>query len=64
FDEVKEAAHKLKSSARSVGANGLADTCAALETAGKENDLKTMELLVPTLDPTFDDIKNYIASLS
>jgi two-component system, sensor histidine kinase and response regulator len=64
FDEVKEAAHKLKSSARSVGANGLADTCAALETASKENDLKTMELLVPTLDPTFDEIKNYIASLS
>ena len=32
---VKDAAHKLKSSARSIGANALADICVALEKAGK-----------------------------
>jgi HPt (histidine-containing phosphotransfer) domain-containing protein len=64
FDDVKAAAHKLKSSARSIGADELAETCAALESAGEENDLKTIEQLVPTLDPAFDKIKLYIASLN
>ena len=40
-DELKkvgELAHKLKSSARTVGANSLADCCLALEHAGKAGD--------------------------
>ncbi|RKZ36434.1 MAG: hypothetical protein DRQ37_04150 [Gammaproteobacteria bacterium] len=39
---VRSAAHKLKSSARAVGANELADLCAKLELAGKEGDLSTI----------------------
>lgn len=31
--------HKLKSSARAIGADALADACAALEASGKGNDL-------------------------
>jgi CheY-like chemotaxis protein/HPt (histidine-containing phosphotransfer) domain-containing protein len=63
-DEVQAAAHKLKSSARSIGANELADICTALETAGKENDLETIGQLMPRLEPAFEEVKNYISSLS
>jgi len=37
-DGVSKAAHKLKSSSRSVGAHDLADLCLALEEAGKAED--------------------------
>ena len=63
FNVVKEAAHKLKSSAKSIGAHNLADTCVSLETAGIKKDLQTIEELVPKLDPIFDEIKSYIALL-
>mgnify|MGYP001223645601 CR=1 FL=1 len=36
--QVKSLAHKLKSSARTVGAHVLADLCEALEAAGKEKN--------------------------
>lgn len=39
FEEVQAAAHKLKSSARSVGALALGNLCAGLETYAKEKDL-------------------------
>lgn len=38
FNELGSLAHKLKSAARTVGANVLADTCLALEEACKEKD--------------------------
>lgn len=60
---VKDAAHKLKSSARSVGANALADACLALETAGKEEDWAQIDEIAPTLDSLMADVNGYIQSL-
>src|SRR5579859_2667929 len=38
--------HKLKSSARTVGATGFADLCQALESAAKGNDMPLAEVLL------------------
>jgi two-component system sensor histidine kinase/response regulator len=62
-ENVKAEAHKLKSSSRSVGANDLADTCLALETAGKEEDWGTIDELAPKLEPLFEDVKGNVDSL-
>lgn len=61
--DVKAGAHKLKSSARSVGANALADACLALETAGKEEDWKSIDKIAPTLDGLMAEINSYVQSL-
>ena len=61
--DIKAQAHKLKSSSRSVGANELADTCLALETAGKEEDWGAIDELAPKLEPLFNDVKGYVESL-
>jgi HPt (histidine-containing phosphotransfer) domain-containing protein len=61
---VKEAAHKLKSSARSIGANALADTCQALEAAGKVGDFTTIDMLAPAARDQFGDVKLYINALA
>jgi CheY-like chemotaxis protein/HPt (histidine-containing phosphotransfer) domain-containing protein len=42
-DGVKAAAHKLKSAARSIGANALAELCQALENAGKAANLAEIQ---------------------
>jgi CheY-like chemotaxis protein/HPt (histidine-containing phosphotransfer) domain-containing protein len=54
--DVKGAAHKLKSSSRSVGANELADTCQAA-------DWGTIDELAPRLDPLYAAVKAYIDML-
>jgi PAS domain S-box-containing protein len=61
--DVKDAAHKLKSSARTVGANGLADTCVALEAAGKTADWPTIEKLAPVAREQFNDVETYVNRL-
>ena len=61
--DVRAAAHKLKSSARSVGANELADVCAALETAGKAEKWDAINELTPKLDPLFATVKQYVEAL-
>jgi CheY-like chemotaxis protein/HPt (histidine-containing phosphotransfer) domain-containing protein len=53
-------AHKLKSSARTVGANGLAECCLALETAGKEGDERTVNRHIALLPDLFNGIKEWI----
>ena len=60
---VKQAAHKLKSSSRSVGANDLADVCLALETAGKEDDWTEIDLKAPKLEPLMESVEAYIRAL-
>ena len=45
--EAAAAAHKIKATARSVGAYPLADICAALEEAGNAADLEAVRRLVP-----------------
>jgi CheY-like chemotaxis protein/HPt (histidine-containing phosphotransfer) domain-containing protein len=60
---VKEAAHKLKSSARSIGATALADICVALETAGKSGDWAVIDDLAPKARDEFGRVEVYIKSL-
>jgi PAS domain S-box-containing protein len=60
---VKQAAHKLKSSAGSVGANKLADLCEKLEQAGKEENWNSINAGMPDLDPLFNDAEHYITNL-
>ena len=62
-EDIKGAAHKLKSSARSIGADVLADTSLALETAGKEQNWETIENLAPSVKPLFDAVKKYVEAL-
>jgi len=62
-DEVEMAAHKLKSSAKSVGAFELGDICSTLEKAGMEKDWKTIDQFTPLLDSVMNDIELYIKNL-
>jgi PAS domain S-box-containing protein len=61
--EVKGAAHKLKSSARSIGANSLADICAALEKAGGAEDWTAIESLAPQARDEFGSVEIFINRL-
>jgi signal transduction histidine kinase/CheY-like chemotaxis protein/HPt (histidine-containing phosphotransfer) domain-containing protein len=62
-EAVKQAAHKLKSSARSIGAMELADICQSLETAGKEEDWEMINNNVPKLDQLMKEIEGFINAL-
>jgi two-component system sensor histidine kinase/response regulator len=57
---IKDAAHKLKSSARTIGANRLADLCAKLEAAAIDNDWNTINDNVTGLDQFMEDIIIYV----
>lgn len=59
--EVGRLAHKLKSSARMVGANALSDCCISIEQAEKANDLDTLSEKVPELVEKFSDFKHWAA---
>ncbi len=61
--DVRDAAHKLKSAARSVGANALADTCAKLEAAGKSGDWSVIDSLTPLSREQMADVADYIGQL-
>lgn len=58
-------AHKLKSSARTVGANRLADCCVTLEQACKREDREGVELAISGFDALYEAVgnwaENYIA---
>jgi PAS domain S-box-containing protein len=60
---IRDAAHKLKSSARSIGAHALADLMAALEAAGKAQDWKKIEALTPNAREEFMRVEQYIGAL-
>jgi len=62
-DGVASAAHKLKSSSRSVGANDLADLCQNLEKAGKEENWAEIENSVPRLPGILGEVTTYIENL-
>ena len=62
-ETVNQAAHKLKSSAGSVGATELADICQSLETAGKEEDWELIDERVPVLNHLMKDVESYINDL-
>ena len=57
---VGSAAHKLKSSSRSVGAMVLGELCAKLEQAGKAKDAKTLESLFPVFEKEMAKVEAYL----
>jgi signal transduction histidine kinase/CheY-like chemotaxis protein/HPt (histidine-containing phosphotransfer) domain-containing protein len=61
--EVGAGAHKLKSSSRSIGANDLADLCAELELAGKNDDWETIDQLYPQLSKLMDTVIGEIGTV-
>jgi two-component system, sensor histidine kinase and response regulator len=56
------AAHKLKSSARSVGARALGELCAEMEQAGKAGDIQALNALLPRFESELTAVNNYIDS--
>jgi len=61
-DKAGEIAHKLKSSARSVGALALGELCAEMEQAGKAADADGLALLLPKFEQELSAVKQYIES--
>lgn len=60
-EAIKGVAHKLKSSALTVGAVGLADVCDQLEMAGKGQAWTQVEAIYPQLQPAVESVCQYIA---
>ena len=60
---VGSLAHKLKSSARSVGALALGERCAEIEQAGKKNDATALAALFPLFDAEFITVEAYLGAL-
>ncbi|MBI3772642.1 MAG: response regulator [Gammaproteobacteria bacterium] len=58
--EIGALAHRLKSSARSVGANTLADCCLALEQSGKAGDWAEIDRQMAELPGLFASVKAWI----
>ncbi|HEU0234330.1 MAG TPA: PAS domain S-box protein [Gallionella sp.] len=54
-------AHKLKSSARSVGALALGELCAQMEQAGKAGDTETLAALLPRFEQELLGVEGFIA---
>jgi PAS domain S-box-containing protein len=57
------AAHKLKSSARSVGALALGELCAEMEQAGKAGKMETLAGLLPRFEAEMAAVDQYLSSL-
>jgi signal transduction histidine kinase/HPt (histidine-containing phosphotransfer) domain-containing protein/ActR/RegA family two-component response regulator len=53
-------AHKLKSSARSMGALALGELCAAMEQAGKAGDNETLAALLPRFELELASVEGYL----
>ena len=54
--EARGNAHKLMSSARSVGARGLGDICAKMADAGKTGDTQALSVLWPAFEQEFNAV--------
>lgn len=60
-EAMKGVAHKLKSSALTVGAVELGGVCDQLEMAGKGQAWTQVELIYPRLQPAIDAVRQYIS---
>jgi PAS domain S-box-containing protein len=58
--QVGALAHKLKSSARTIGANALADCCFALEQAGRNDDPKEVDRNMAQLPAHFEGVQEWV----
>ncbi len=63
IDEAKFAAHKLKSSARSVGALSLGEWCAQMEAAAKQGEVEKLAVLLPDFEQELVQVERYIKSV-
>jgi CheY-like chemotaxis protein/HPt (histidine-containing phosphotransfer) domain-containing protein len=61
--QASEQAHKLMSSARSVGALALGELCAEMETAGKAGSTETLTALLPMFERELGAVKAFLDSL-
>ena len=61
-EQVRFYSHKLKSSARTVGANSLADLCFALEKAARDAQWDDINGLAGDLKPTITRVRDYAKS--
>ena len=59
-DKAKFAAHKLKSSARSIGALAVGEWCAQMEEAAKEGDVEKLVKLLPGFEQELTQAENHI----
>jgi len=55
-----DAAHKLKSSARAVGAVALSDLCAAMGEKGRADDRDALTVLLPRFDAEMTRVDDYL----
>jgi len=53
-------AHKLKSSARSVGALALGELCAEMEQAGKADDAEALAALLPKFEQELASVEGFL----
>ncbi|NDP47036.1 MAG: PAS domain-containing protein [Sulfuriferula multivorans] len=60
---ASQQAHKLKSSARTVGALALGERCAEMEAAGKAGSHETLVLLLPMFEQELNAVNIFIESL-
>lgn len=60
---IAAVAHKLRSSSRTVGANRLADICAALELASREGKQIQIDDLLPKVEPEVRRVVNFVEGL-
>ena len=60
IERVRFHTHKLKSSARTVGANSMADLCVALEAAAQSSNWAEIDGLIENLKPVADSVKDYV----
>ena len=58
--EIVSSAHKLKSSSKAMGAVELSEVCQGLETAGKAENWKQIDNMVPQLDTLLTSITHYV----
>jgi PAS domain S-box-containing protein len=61
--QVGALAHKLKSSARSVGALALGELCAGMEQAGKAGMFEALTVLLPRFEAEMAAVDEYLGSL-
>ena len=59
-EEVGALGHRMKSSARAVGANDLADCCLALEMAGKAEDWESINTQLENLPAHFQAVNDWV----
>jgi PAS domain S-box-containing protein len=58
--ELGRLTHKMKSSARTVGANELADCCQAMEQASKAGNFEDITQLMHNFNPLFEQVRKWI----